>query len=101
MIAPRCDAVSLEARTRALAKVDELERDRLSDLVTMVGHVRVCRSCGCTDAAACWPNCWWVEADLCSLCPATAPPLDVTRFLRPPALHTVAHALQRAAAENA
>jgi hypothetical protein len=29
---------------------------------------RQCRVCGCTDARACWPTCWWVEADLCSMC---------------------------------
>lgn len=29
---------------------------------------RQCRACGCTDARACWPTCWWVEPDLCSMC---------------------------------
>lgn len=29
---------------------------------------RTCRTCGCTDDAACWPTCWWVAPDLCSAC---------------------------------
>lgn len=28
----------------------------------------VCRSCGCTNFAACEGGCWWVEDDLCSSC---------------------------------
>lgn len=27
-----------------------------------------CRECGCTDDAACFPTCWWIEPDLCSAC---------------------------------
>lgn len=30
--------------------------------------VRRCRTCGCTDNAACTPPCWWVTPDLCSAC---------------------------------
>lgn len=33
-----------------------------------------CRVCGCTDEAACWPTCWWVEPDLCSRCAAKGRP---------------------------
>ncbi|HEY2088541.1 MAG TPA: ParB/Srx family N-terminal domain-containing protein [Mycobacterium sp.] len=40
---------------------------------------RACRSCGCTDAAACPGGCCWVEPDLCSACvPVVADlPVDV------------------------
>jgi hypothetical protein len=30
--------------------------------------IRVCKKCGCTDARACDPPCWWVEQFLCSRC---------------------------------
>jgi len=29
---------------------------------------RACRGCGCTENEACWPPCWWIDADLCSAC---------------------------------
>lgn len=34
-----------------------------------------CRVCGCTDEAACFPTCWWVEPDLCSRCAANGRPM--------------------------
>jgi hypothetical protein len=37
---------------------------------------RTCRVCGCTDEAACWPACWWVDEDLCSSCARTSGPVD-------------------------
>lgn len=30
--------------------------------------VTACRVCGCTDDAACFGGCFWVEPDLCSVC---------------------------------
>ena len=51
--------------------------DSLDVLVDVHGHEgatvprwlnRVCRDCGCTDEAACFGGCWWVEPDLCSQC---------------------------------
>ncbi|WP_460836499.1 hypothetical protein [Nocardioides marmoraquaticus] len=36
--------------------------------------IRVCKSCGCTDDAACDPPCWWVERYLCSACSPDARP---------------------------
>lgn len=29
-----------------------------------------CRICGASDDDGCWPECWWVEADLCAPCAA-------------------------------
>lgn len=29
---------------------------------------QVCRSCGCSNFAACPGECWWVDDDLCSSC---------------------------------
>ena len=29
---------------------------------------QVCRSCGCSNFAACAGGCWWVDDDLCSSC---------------------------------
>lgn len=35
----------------------------------MIGFDEVaCRMCGCTDSHACPGGCFWVEADLCSVC---------------------------------
>jgi hypothetical protein len=32
--------------------------------------IAACRSCGCTDAAACEGSCTWIEPNLCSSCAA-------------------------------
>jgi hypothetical protein len=41
----------------------------LSGLVVgVLGDLRVCRVCGCTQDRACSPPCYWVDADLCSSC---------------------------------
>ena len=38
---------------------------------------RTCRGCGCTTDDACEGGCWWVAADLCSVCAQTAAPAPV------------------------
>lgn len=46
--------------------------DTISEPLTIVSPTmsqpRRCRTCGCTDNNACYPPCWWVEAELCSAC---------------------------------
>ena len=48
------------------ASSDAAERMLAEDLAAT--PARTCRQCGCTDNAACWPACHWVEPDLCSSC---------------------------------
>lgn len=39
-----------------------------TDLEWIDDVVVACRVCGCTDEAACFGTCFWVETDLCSAC---------------------------------
>jgi hypothetical protein len=43
---------------------------------TCAGVIKICRVCGCTDAAGCLALCWWVSLDLCSECRDRPTPED-------------------------
>lgn len=43
----------------------------------MASSSPACRVCGCTDDRACPGGCYWVEADLCSVC--VEDPIDRAR----------------------
>jgi hypothetical protein len=61
-------------QVRPLIEALEEARDRIVETrphpcpLPAPAEERRCRVCGCTDAHACWPTCWWVAADLCSMC---------------------------------
>ena len=43
--------------------------EEAQDLMSkIVGSIRKCRVCGCSDFHACPGGCFWVESDLCSAC---------------------------------
>jgi hypothetical protein len=61
----------------------------------VLGAVRSCRGCGCTEARACSGGCHWVAEDLCSACAEKNPALlgpgywlcEITGVLRPAVEH--------------
>lgn len=56
---------------------------RVTLLINIDDQVASCRRCGCTDGAACFPSCWWVEDDLCSSCtPSELAPAEAATIER-------------------
>lgn len=79
-----------EARNSAIEKLRTLKRPPAIEMPGSIFDPRVCYGCGCTDDAACYPTCWWIDDDQCSSCAG-----------KPRELDTLGHQLQRAIAENA